>query len=252
MRGTRHGIELEQAEYRFIPAFAGNTAGRFRSEIRSSVHPRVCGEHTATHSASVSASGSSPRLRGTQRMGGVQIVGVRFIPAFAGNTPASNAFMNSTAVHPRVCGEHPIRARKVIASGGSSPRLRGTLCRAPIYRPAVRFIPAFAGNTSGLRRGPRSAAVHPRVCGEHCGKRDSRLARFGSSPRLRGTHDRRGIERQPVRFIPAFAGNTEGREGQALAQSVHPRVCGEHSSRRNATSTSGGSSPRLRGTRPRP
>ena len=50
----------------------------------------------------------------------------RFIPACAGNTLASSSAFNSSAVHPRVCGEHiPANPIKIPLTG-SSPRVRGT------------------------------------------------------------------------------------------------------------------------------
>ncbi len=51
----------------------------------------------------------------------------RFIPAFAGNTLPLGELRSLDAVHPRVCGEHPIQNRDKTGLTGSSPRLRGTL-----------------------------------------------------------------------------------------------------------------------------
>ena len=71
----------------------------------------------------------------------------------------------------------------------------------------------------------------------------------GSSPRVRGT--RHGLPRlgRRRRFIPACAGNSVADSRRALRWSVHPRVCGELVSRRLRTSSTAGSSPRVRGTR---
>ena len=153
---------------RFIPACAGNSFFIARLRGCFSVHPRVCGEQNRARSASY---GSSPRVRGTERMRS------RFIPACAGNREQ--------------------RTQKAIAVFGSSPRVRGT----------VRFIPACAGNTW---QSIVPDAVHPRVCGEQverpvprdAGKKPmwflAGCVRFipacagnsippGSSPRVRGT-----------------------------------------------------------------
>ncbi len=54
--------------------------------------------------------------------------------------------------------------------------------------------------------------VHPRVCGEHMVKVSSVIAVIGSSPRVRGTHTNGIYDGNSTRFIPACAGNTEGRE----------------------------------------
>ncbi len=51
-------------------------------------------------------------------------------------------------------------------------------------------------------------AVHPRVCGEHICLAGLLALCTGSSPRVRGTRLRQGIEFTVRRFIPACAGNT--------------------------------------------
>ena len=120
-----------------------------------------------------------------------------------------------------------------------------------------RFIPACAGNSRAKRAHPRTAPVHPRVCGEldlakvrrpkarrfipacagNSSANDGRRDQHPVHPRVCGElHDRRGGERRPARFIPACAGNSFERFHSAI--------------------TDRGSSPRVRGTRgsspPRP
>ena len=51
------------------------------------------------------------------------------------------------------------------------------------------------------------------------------------------------------RFIPAFAGNACRPSAGRCWRTVHPRVCGERSPTISRTTSSAGSSPRLRGTR---
>ena len=155
-----------------------------------------------------------------------------------------------SSVHPRVCGERDIR--DVIASRGSSPRVRGTpavrgistivkrrfipacagnAVRMPSIRAAsARFIPACAGNASRTSAFDGVHTVHPRVCGE------------------------RSVTREPameyVRFIPACAGNAWKRSTSTMRQPVHPRVCGERCPMPDDYAAEiAGSSPRVRGTR---
>ena len=92
-------------------------------------------------------------------------------------------------------------------------------------------------------------AVHPRVCGEHQidGIREEYTA--GSSPRMRGTHERIAAPGNLVRFIPAYAGNTDQSGRSGIFAPVHPRVCGEHTAPAGITDSGNGSSPRMRGTR---
>ena len=71
--------------------------------------------------------GSSPRERGTHLAPHRSRVADRFIPARAGNTPASG-------------DSDPLVV-------GSSPRERGTLLLQKRNRRRFRFIPARAGNT---------------------------------------------------------------------------------------------------------
>ena len=151
-------------------------------------------------------------------------------------------------VHPRACGEHIPRRRRIYYRRGSSPRLRGTRIAGWYQMRYSRFIPAPAGNTRSSFSSLAARAVHPRACGEHQADSRLRAGRGGSSPRLRGT--RRAQDRRHVdnRFIPAPAGNTKTGTSASRPSPVHPRACGEHSLVRGGHLGQGGSSPRLRGT----
>ena len=113
--------------------------------------------------------GSSPRLRGTQPLHEASRLAERFIPAPAGNTHVRAHLLDVRTVHPRACGEHRLGHPLLAEILGSSPRLRGThrLRRGDL--PALRFIPAPAGNTSDWRSAAPWWSVHPRACGEHSG-----------------------------------------------------------------------------------
>ena len=90
---------------RFIPAWAGNRWVRCACPEIGPVHPRVGGEqcHPSRHLAR--AGGSSPRGRGTALLTEPAITGLRFIPAWAGNSKISTTAAETTPVHPRVGGE---------------------------------------------------------------------------------------------------------------------------------------------------
>ena len=135
------------------------------------------------------------------------------------------------------------------ASSGSSPRVRGTLRRVAEFLELVRFIPACAGNTRNRSYSFSQLAVHPRVCGEHKPTQIEAIGRYGSSPRVRGTQQRKLSEATLNRFIPACAGNTEWCAPPPWQSTVHPRVCGEHYRTGRLTNPMAGSSPRVRGTR---
>ena len=248
-RGTREEPPLFPVRLRFIPARAGNTGPSSSTWSAGPVHPRAGGEHFRQRRSRLSWSGSSPRGRGTHAGKPPAQEVARFIPARAGNTKRSRSPRGSAPVHPRAGGEHGRRRPCTPATAGSSPRGRGT--RALRRRPGWtrRFIPARAGNTSITTACARLATVHPRAGGEHWSERLRSAARFGSSPRGRGTplHDlERGLRR---RFIPARAGNTGAGRGRVGRVAVHPRAGGEHSMEKSMRGGSNGSSPRGRGTR---
>ena len=191
----------------------------------------------------------------------------RFIPARAGNAASARRSPSWLTVHPRACGERGIRARAVrlglrfiparagnalpsIPSGGSSPRVRGTLRLGLRFIPARagnaaliflscaasnRFIPARAGNAHLLLGRPVPVAlnaVHPRACGERI-----RTCGYVLSPMSR--------------FIPARAGNAVACPAvtDVVRRPVHPRACGERVMLPPSREFSTGSSPRVRGTR---
>ena len=240
------------------------------AQVSTSVHPRVCGELEALRLRAAGAVGSSPRVRGTRRgldgddhvepvhprvcgeLGALPArlrMRRRFIPACAGNSQGSWQRPPSTPVHPRVCGEltRPQLAPRDV--GGSSPRVRGTRARYRISLPTRRFIPACAGNSGRRARALTARTVHPRVCGELRTPLHFHPPTHGSSPRVRGTRRRTLSRQQPVRFIPACAGNSSKRTPISSTTPVHPRVCGELAPCLASVTTSAGSSPRVRGTR---
>ena len=231
MRGTRYANRMDAVRHRFIPAYAGNAAEVFAPHPTQPVHPRVCGERVANAKLTKSASGSSPRMRGTPPNHTPNNILQRFIPAYAGNAGCDARGRRLRAVHPRVCGERGRYPSQAACLVGSSPRMRGTRRRA----------------WGCARRCP----VHPRVCGERNAgsKKFSQL--YGSSPRMRGTPSRRSPRIAGSRFIPAYAGNAQARRRRRSSRAVHPRVCGERFWVTMMAWVLCGSSPRMRGTRSR-
>ena len=251
-RGTLHeeGRILEGG--RFIPASAGNTdAGRTQATA-GAVHPRERGEHLGGGAPIRRGPGSSPRARGTPLPPHRPAVLARFIPASAGNTSNSARLTTSWTVHPRERGEH--REFKDFLGGqlGSSPRARGTHDEWLQEQAKQRFIPASAGNTDLKNFRPGLLPVHPRERGEHDWLEPTNSAICGSSPRARGTPARPSLERLHGRFIPASAGNTAAWTSACARCTVHPRERGEHAFVFTSSARSTGSSPRARGTPPKP
>ena len=127
MRGTLIDEFLNVDTVRIIPAYAGNTPCIVHIQRNLLDHPRVCGEHRAGHGFAETIRGSSPRMRGTQRIHAYVACSERIIPAYAGNTMIKKLPRLTLRDHPRVCGEHLPALYIYKTYQGSSPRMRGTL-----------------------------------------------------------------------------------------------------------------------------
>ena len=105
-RGTRNLNTAGHANRRLIPARAGNTESVNFHGGGSSAHPRSRGEHLNTEPIASVTDGSSPLARGTRHTAFDTRLGLRLIPARAGNTKTAPEPPASTAAHPRSRGEH--------------------------------------------------------------------------------------------------------------------------------------------------
>ena len=228
MRGTRRWSPKWMMLHGIIPAYAGNT--RHSQPWQSNLwdHPRVCGEHYGVSPFTPCALGSSPRMRGTLDVSMVAPLFSWIIPAYAGNTSLPHKRICRHRDHPRVCGEHDSKGRRVAYVAGSSPRMRGTQGRVGQADEEAGIIPAYAGNTLARSRRPSRARDHPRVCGEHLVVGGEAVTSAGSSPRMRGTRVDRVHGDFVGGIIPAYAGNTSRTTRTAHGSRDHPRVCGEH------------------------
>ena len=90
------------------------------------------------------------------------------------------------------------------------------------------------------------------MCGENERGGQCRLLLVGSSPRVRGKLHEELMDRASNGFIPACAGKTTQRPPTCSTVQVHPRVCGENSSKAVVGAVQSGSSPRVRGKPPTP
>ncbi len=210
------------------PLARGTRRWRPRPCPRAPVHPRWRGEHVVEALPLPKLAGSSPLARGTHERQHCRHPQRRFIPAGAGNTPASASDSSPCAVHPRWRGEHSARTGMSKLARGSSPLARGTRVGSASMVMSCRFIPAGAGNTRTHTIGAENATVHPRWRGEHAACRLLAADQVGSSPLARGTRPRRHIGAKRQRFIPAGAGNTTKPRPASTHEPVHPRWRGEH------------------------
>ena len=248
MRGTRVDDGLDHRRRGIIPAHAGNTYWTRWAGLPNADHPRACGEHHLRQERAGCHRGSSPRMRGTRRMGFHHGLGLGIIPAHAGNTCDRLDNDIGHRDHPRACGEHPWITGVSDVSRGSSPRMRGTRVKVTQHGRGVGIIPAHAGNTPAQAASAGPAEDHPRACGEHDYAAGSDGKGLGSSPRMRGTLGPPQRVRRRQGIIPAHAGNTMKWHYFTVKDEDHPRACGEHFDCVFLGLGVQGSSPRMRGT----
>ena len=243
---------MDPVERRLIPACAGKTQSRELAAFYRPAHPRVCGENHTWAPEALPNTGSSPRVRG--KPFSLSFCGKTqgLIPACAGKTAPLPTTPNGVQAHPRVCGENQSLTLSNRLWKGSSPRVRGKPVISTLYTVTDGLIPACAGKTRFIICAPFALGAHPRVCGENPVPRSIWTAAGGSSPRVRG---KLSIGFEPLeytRLIPACAGKTAHKTGNAIVPGAHPRVCGENISRPRPARMGKGSSPRVRGKLHRP
>ena len=186
MRGKRAAPRSCMGAARIIPAHAGQTQFGVGNRVCRTDHPRACGANTAGPFIPNLLLGSSPRMRG-KLLGerGLERVG-RIIPAHAGQTCVVLCVFYHCSDHPRACGANQRLGHDIIASHGSSPRMRGKRDSLAAAGFAVRIIPAHAGQTVSSAPSVDIDADHPRACGANSPFGLVYAAVAGSSPRMRG------------------------------------------------------------------
>ena len=199
---------------RIIPAHAGQTTPPSRFPPTSTDHPRACGANRRVFDTVSKRHGSSPRMRGKPGPLASPRAASRIIPAHAGQTFPHNTRTSWCSDHPRACGANPLQMIVNSSPYGSSPRMRGKLGRLGLSLRCLRIIPAHAGQTASTHRLAPASADHPRACGANCLIALTVLIGYGSSPRMRGKPEREGGDVDPLRIIPAHAGQTHERDGE--------------------------------------
>ena len=168
----------------------------------------MCGEHPSSIALTIGAAGSSPHVRGalTHQLIARHRAGI--IPACAGSTVQVMLQQSKGRDHPRMCGEHNIRAKSAARVVGSSPHVRGarTPIRMDVFYPGI--IPACAGSTKGDVEIFNAVRDHPRMCGEHLIGGFVRALIQGSSPHVRGAPLKMYNIGYARGIIPACAGST--------------------------------------------
>ena len=166
VRGSLDCLPANQTPSGSIPACAGKPRLPARQSDSIRVHPRVCGEAIRFRGRAVTATGPSPRVRGSRIPPTPHRRRAGSIPACAGK-PLDTGSRSSTArVHPRVCGEARKSPVSIRSDRGPSPRVRGSRCVMVTGDAYAGSIPACAGKPARGAQGVGQGGVHPRVCGE--------------------------------------------------------------------------------------
>ena len=207
----------------------------------------MCGEHSDAALMIAPRSGSSPHVRGAHGEALVRDFEVGIIPACAGSTSMSAAYLSLSRDHPRMCGEHAMLIRSRASKSGSSPHVRGALTVGHATGREHGIIPACAGSTKCVMAIFVSERDHPRMCGEHLRADFGELAVEGSSPHVRGARGFHEIIDHDAGIIPACAGSTSTPSAVPPHRRDHPRMCGEHPVQKRMALANGGSSPHVRG-----
>ena len=119
---------------RIIPARAGQTRTVQAGIVVRADHPRACGANFKLSFALTVTSGSSPRVRGKHHGLLSAHARRRIIPARAGQTRHPIWFLRRRPDHPRACGANQPKTASTRPKPGSSPRVRGKLESASLYR----------------------------------------------------------------------------------------------------------------------
>ena len=195
-------------------------------------HPRMCGEHLSFMAFLMVSAGSSPHVRGARHH--LHKIATRhgIIPACAGSTFNASFGALQNRDHPRMCGEHAQGQWAAEVRVGLSPHVRGAHRRQPQLRQRAGIIPACAGSTVEQLYLTTVIGDHPRMCGEHTDLGKIVRVQWGSSPHVRGAPYRQAVFRHRAGIIPACAGSTAAPARCGPRSWDHPRMCGEHPSRK--------------------
>ena len=128
-----------------IPACAGEPFSERGDPEQQRAYPRVCGGTVFRTRRSRTTAGLSPRVRGNQDRHYEATIGVRSIPACAGEPNPAMMESISERVYPRVCGGTAMPLTWRVDHEGLSPRVRGTWYSFCLLLRPGRSIPACAG-----------------------------------------------------------------------------------------------------------
>ena len=230
-----------------IPAWAGDTSTSTSTTGFSGAYPRMGGGYASQTLPGSAYTGLSPHGRGIPARIAVSESYFGPIPAWAGDTRPCCARYSLRRAYPRMGGGYCNGSCSCESPRGLSPHGRGIqindrLCFAPIGP-----IPAWAGDTRGVRRGRRACRAYPRMGGGYTVRSWATIPVSGLSPHGRGIQDRRDFELVEAGPIPAWAGDTEGCAPADGAVGAYPRMGGGYIANSSCLMLLEGLSPHGRG-----
>ena len=247
VRGNRqHRLSCGHYE-RSIPAGAGEPSISRVVPRWETVYPRGCGGTYNPRGDFPAHYGLSPRVRGNRLFPALCRDGRRSIPAGAGEPNEQYRHDGQEGVYPRGCGGTAMAWLKWPKQRGLSPRVRGNRESVFEHLPALRSIPAGAGEPWPASILLSARRVYPRGCGGTGDRANTARLVLGLSPRVRGNQLRLPYPFSTPRSIPAGAGEPTTLRLQPMLARVYPRGCGGTIFSLNRIPTIPGLSPRVRG-----
>ena len=247
VRGNHPHPEVRPFVYGSIPACAGEPLADDGCSCFTAVYPRVCGGTRVVFPRLTPVPGLSPRVRGNLGVYRQERLGLRSIPACAGEPHTLHEALRDLKVYPRVCGGTGRLSLVSSILEGLSPRVRGNPRQAFALGLSAGSIPACAGEPSASPAARIFARVYPRVCGGTRGHRRVQPLDRGLSPRVRGNRQLWCAEERFERSIPACAGEPMRALSSRRSVTVYPRVCGGTRRWVSDWTPAAGLSPRVRG-----
>ena len=165
MRGTATSISAYAQRSGITPACAGNSSINVKPIFCQQDHPRVCGEQPYRPIPPYPASGSPPRVRGTDQQARFWVYDERITPACAGNSSRSQADNQRKRDHPRVCGEQRYTLPYRRSCKGSPPRVRGTVLVLGLLSNFLGSPPRVRGTALLLVQSTRASRITPACAG---------------------------------------------------------------------------------------
>ena len=171
-----------------IPAQAGEPHSWRRSPGAPQVYPRTGGGTVKSTGTGFAVAGLSPHRRGNRIRASKLQKCTRSIPAQAGEPMNYCRRARKIWVYPRTGGGTIYIRDHATTRKGLSPHRRGNPIQNPIPKPALRSIPAQAGEPNPRIETTEMYEVYPRTGGGTHELLSPRPQNLGLSPHRRGNH----------------------------------------------------------------